>query len=82
MRRRDAKFGRAAMPDARAAGGAPRPRRPGLSENEMLTIAAVALAAVLIWVAATAAAEEDLRARRSQRREALRDLDFKRERHP
>jgi hypothetical protein len=48
----------------------------------MLTIAAVALAAVLIWVAATAAAEEDLRARRSQRREALRDLDFKRERHP
>jgi hypothetical protein len=40
----------------------------------LLTIAAVTLAAVMIWVAASAAAEEDLRARRGQRREALRDL--------
>jgi hypothetical protein len=42
----------------------------------------VSLLAIVIWVAATAAAEEDLRARRSQRREALRDLDLKRERRP
>jgi hypothetical protein len=38
----------------------------------------VSLLAIVLWVAATAAAEENFRSRRSQRREALRDLDMKR----